>query len=130
MMNKLLSVGFGSAFGGVFQYMVLSFFINIKFISPLLTLIIINLTGSFLLGFLLFHLNLKYKKKLNLVFYFWAVGFCGGFTTFGSFINVLSDLININNLNHALFFSFTSVFGGMLFFLIGFLIRKNIFKNL
>ena len=83
MVNYLL-VSLGAALGGGLRYGLSKLtyaFLPISF--PYGTLIV-NITGSFVLGLVMFHLDPKemISAKLRL---FLTVGFCGGFTTFSTF---------------------------------------------
>lgn len=83
MINYIL-VGIGAAIGGTVRYWI-SNVIYIIFSEnfPYGTLVV-NVVGSFILGFLMFYSNDRefLSPQLRL---FLTVGFCGGFTTFSTF---------------------------------------------
>ncbi len=78
--QQLLAVGLGGALGSMLRFSIALLW---RSGSPIGTLVV-NLTGSFILGFLvastLFLGELKPHWKLMI-----TVGFCGGFTTFSTF---------------------------------------------
>ena len=69
-----LAVGFGGAFGAVSRYAV-----GVAIDSRAVDTAVVNVSGSFLFGFVL-AVGLSEPTTLAL-----AVGFCGAFTTFSSF---------------------------------------------
>ena len=93
MFNYLL-VSAGAAFGGALRYGISNYIQrHISIIFPYGTLVV-NVVGSFLLGFIMFYLNDK-ELISNDFRLFLAVGFCGGFTTFSTFsyetLNLIKD---------------------------------------
>jgi len=83
MINYLV-VSAGAALGGALRYGVSSFIQkHISVIFPYGTLVV-NVVGSFILGFIMFYLS---EKELigNELRLFLTIGFCGGFTTFSTF---------------------------------------------
>ncbi len=110
---KILAVGIGGAFGAISRYL-----INI---SPLATLFekfpfptfFINITGSFLIGFLfiVFTDKLQINENLRLAI---MVGFLGAFTTFSTFELEIWSLVKENQFFTAFLYLFLSVSVGFL----------------
>ena len=74
-------VAIGGALGAVCRYSIS--IIPIRTAFPLLTLII-NIIGTFLIGFITGMVNDRDNVSSDLIL-FWKVGFCGGFTAFSAF---------------------------------------------
>ena len=83
MVNYLI-VSLGAALGGGLRYGLSKLTSEVLPISFPYGTLIVNITGSFVLGLVMFHLGPKemISAKLRL---FLTVGFCGGFTTFSPF---------------------------------------------
>lgn len=111
MFSKILSVAAGGALGAVARYL-----INI---SPLANLFgkfpfptfFINVTGSFLIGFMLILLTDKIQVNENLRMAV-IVGFLGAFTTFSTFEAEIWGLIKEGSFAAASAYLFLSVFVG------------------
>ena len=109
--TKVFSVAVGGALGAVARYL-----INI---SPLATVFqnfplptfVINLTGSFLIGFLLILLTDKYEVS-EAVRMAIIVGFLGAFTTFSTFEMEIYGLSIERENTTALIYLLLSVVGG------------------
>ena len=78
-LTKLLTVAIGGAFGAIARYLVTLAFGNAMIPFPFATFLV-NVTGSFLIGFLLFRFETNETVRLALV-----TGFLGAYTTFSSF---------------------------------------------
>lgn len=108
---KILSVAAGGAAGAVARYL-----INISPLAavfeklPLPTLVI-NLSGSFLIGFLLILLTDKWDVGDNLRMAV-IVGFLGAFTTFSTFEMEIYGLAKERDFSMALFYLILSVAAG------------------
>ena len=112
-LTKILAVGIGGALGAVARYL-----INI---SPLANLFekfpfptfFINITGSFLIGFLLIFLTDKFQINENLRLAI-MVGFLSAFTTFSTFELEIWGLIKENQFFTAFLYLFLSVLVGFI----------------
>ena len=108
---KLASVAVGGSVGAITRYL-----INI---SPLSTALgkfpfptfIINVSGSFLIGFLLIALAGRFEANENLRLLI-IVGFLGAFTTFSAFEGEIYTLVRERELLTAFAYFFLSVFLG------------------
>ncbi len=108
---KVLAVGIGGAFGAILRYLIS--------ISPLTSLFekfpfptfFINITGSFLIGFLLIIFTDKPQINENLRLAM-MVGCLGAFTTFSTFELEIWGLIKENQFVTAFLYLFLSVVVG------------------
>jgi CrcB protein len=107
-LTKILSIAAGGALGSVARYL-----INV---SPLHTwfekfpfpTFVINITGSFLIGFLLILFSDKFDVGENVRFAI-LVGFLGAFTTFSTFELEIWGLVRENDYATAFLYLFLSV---------------------
>ena len=112
-LTKILSIAAGGALGAVARYL-----INVsplqhwfgKFPFPTF---FINVSGSFLIGFLLILLTDKYAPGENLR-YAVLVGFLGAFTTFSTFEAEIFGLIREREFLTAFLYFFLSVTAGFI----------------
>jgi CrcB protein len=110
-LTKILSVAIGGAFGAVARYLInVSPLANVFEKFPFPTFFI-NVTGSFLIGFLFvvftdkFPLNEHFRIAL-------MVGFVGAFTTFSTFELEMFALVREKYFAIAFAYLFLSVFAG------------------
>lgn len=82
-LTKFLSVALGGALGAAARYALNLLFSNVLHPFPLATFFI-NITGSFLIGFLFFYLSetIQVNENLRLAI---LIGFLGAYTTFSTF---------------------------------------------
>lgn len=111
ILTKFLAVGIGGAFGAAARYA-----INLSplqtFLKPFpLPTFMINVAGSFLIGFLLIFLGEKVQVNDNLRLAV-TVGFLGAFTTFSTFELEIWELIREAHYATAFSYLFLSVAAG------------------
>ena len=83
-MKNFIAVFVGAGIGGSCRYYLSGFIFKVLPVFFPFGTLIINVLGSFALGFIIFGLNDKGLIS-PLVKLFLGVGFCGGFTTFSTF---------------------------------------------
>jgi CrcB protein len=110
-LTKILAIAAGGAFGAVTRHL-----INISplqnYFKPFpFPTFLINITGSFLIGFLLVLFTEKFEINENLRFAL-IVGFLGAYTTFSTFEMEIWSLIKENLYVTAFAYLFSSVFVG------------------
>lgn len=111
MLTKVLFVAAGGGLGAAARYLVnVSPLANVFDKFPFPTFFI-NVSGSFLIGFLLILLTDKYDMNDNLRMAV-IVGFLGAFTTFSTFEMEIYGLIRERLLFTAFLYFFLSVFVG------------------
>lgn len=113
MMLNLFAIFLGGGIGAVLRYLAgLYFSANFRMNMPASTFIV-NILGSFILGFLyiLFidkpEINTELKVALT-------VGFCGGFTTFSTFSLEIFEMLGNSNFYQAGLYILTSLLFGLI----------------
>ena len=122
---KIVSVAVGGAAGAVARYL-----INISPLSNLfdkfpLPTFFINISGSFLIGFLLILFTDKFQINNNLRMAI-IVGFLGAFTTFSTFEIEVYELVKERLFVTAFLYLFLSVFVGFVGASLGVLLGRRI----
>lgn len=97
MIYSILYVAIGGAIGSVARYLISRATQNAFATTLPVATLIVNVLGCFIIGMLyaIFarHTNIDANLRLML-----TVGFCGGFTTFSTFMNENFNLINSGNI--------------------------------
>lgn len=85
MLKTILLVGAGSALGGIARYVVSRWFQSLIPVAFPWGTFVVNVVGCFLIGLIygLADRNFPISPEMKV---FLTVGFCGGFTTFSTFI--------------------------------------------
>lgn len=112
-LTKILAVGSGGALGAMARYLInISPLANLFEKFPFSTFFI-NISGSFLIGFLFIFFAEKFTINDNLRLAI-TVGFLGAFTTFSTFELEIWELIRENQFLTAFLYLFLSVFVGFI----------------
>lgn len=125
MVRTLLIVGMGSFFGGGMRYL-FSRLIQSHVSHPLpLGTLVVNVVGCLLIGFLYgcFERSHVSNPEIRL---FLTVGFCGGFTTFSTFMNENLQLLKADSFIYMALYTALSLFIGLLFVWGGYWIARSV----
>lgn len=123
MLRSLLIVGIGSFTGGVLRYLISKLIQDSGFHTFPLGTFLVNVVGCFAIGLFygLFERNNLISPDMRL---FLTVGFCGGFTTFSTFINESYQLIRDANFFYLFFYIVLSLLVGLLMLYVGYSLIK------
>jgi len=126
MLRTLLIVGSGGFIGSVMRYLVQIFVEKGMATTFPWGTFVANITGSFIIGIVF-----AFAEKGNLMNAEWrlffAVGICGGFTTFSSFAYNNLIMIKENSIGYLLFNIGGSLFAGILAVYLGIILVRAIF---
>ena len=117
MIKNIFLVFIGGGLGSICRYLISEIIYFKKFIFPYPTFIT-NLLGCFLIGLVL-GWSIKNSNIDSSLIILFAVGFCGGFTTFSSFSYESLTLINNNQILNLFIYVFSSILIGIFSIFIG-----------
>ncbi len=112
-LGKIISIAVGGAFGAVARYLINVSPLNAVFDKFPLPTFVINITGSFLIGFLMILFADKYSSNENLRMAI-IVGFLGAFTTFSTFEMEMFGLVREKQLVTAFVYLALSILVGFI----------------
>ena len=118
-MSNFLLVAFGGSIGASTRYFF--YLVSKNFFSPnyfFINTLIINIIGSFLIGYLIFLLENKSFSQ-DFLKYFFIIGILGSFTTFSAFSLEAIDLLVNKRFLIAFFYIFLSLFLCLIFTFLG-----------
>ncbi|MGC9343128.1 MAG: fluoride efflux transporter CrcB [Bacteroidales bacterium] len=122
-MKELLLIGFGGFIGSVARYYVSKINLLVDFLSIPLGTLIVNITGSLVLGFLtgIAEKSTLMNVELRL---FLMIGLCGGFTTFSTFTGENLMLMRNGQFAAVVLYTGISIFFGFLAIYLGYISTK------
>ena len=125
MIRTLFYIGLGSCTGGISRYLLSKYVQNMTSSGFPLGTFIVNILGCFIIGLLygLFDRGNLMNTNLKL---FLTVGFCGGFTTFSTFMGDNFQLIKAGNFFYCSLYMAASIFCGYLLLFLGYSLIKLI----
>ena len=118
-MSNFLLVAFGGSIGASTRYFF--YLVSKNLFSPnyiFINTLIINIIGSFLIGYLIFLLENKSFSQ-DFLKYFFIIGILGSFTTFSAFSLEAIDLLVNKRFLIAFFYIFLSLFLCLIFTFLG-----------
>ena len=118
-MSNLLLVAFGGSIGASTRYFF--YLVSKNLFSPnyiFINTLIINIIGSFLIGYLIFLLENKSFSQ-DFLKYFFIIGILGSFTTFSAFSLESIDLLVNKRFLIAFLYIFLSLFLCLIFTFLG-----------
>ena len=124
MIKSLLFVGLGSCCGGMARYLVSRWVQQLSLSTFPFGTMSVNVLGCFAIG--VFYALAEQQNLMNTYLkLFLTVGFCGGFTTFSTFINENYLLVKDGNFLSLLIYTGASVFIGFIMLYLGYwLVRE------
>lgn len=123
MLKNILLIGAGGFLGSIARYFVSLLNLSISFYSVPVGTLIVNVAGSFLIGFLtgIAEKSMILSTEWRL---FLMVGLCGGFTTFSTFTNENLMLLHNGQLLAMLLYTGLSLFLGFIAVYAGYIITN------
>lgn len=125
MLKNIFIVAIGSGAGGVLRYLLSKVIQGSVFTSFPIGTMTVNILGCLLIGIFygMFDRGTLLSPGLKLLL---TVGFCGGFTTFSTFMNESLHLFRTDNILYGALYVSGSVFIGIIAVFIGSQIIKQI----
>lgn len=124
MIRTLLFIGGGSFLGGIARYLVK---VGCGKLFPAATLplgtLVANVAGCFLIG-LFYGIASRHTTMSQDMLMFLTVGFCGGFTTFSTFMNENISMLQTGDFFNSLIYAVLSLILGLVFLYLGALVSK------
>ena len=120
--KSLFLVFFGGGVGSSIRYLITKYS-NKNLISFPIGTSISNLVGCFIIGLLIAYYDKNVIPKKD-IFLFVSIGFCGGLTTFSTFMLDVFYMIKNENIQYLLTYFSVNFFAGFFFIYLGFLIFK------
>ena len=123
-MKAALIVFLGGGLGSILRYLINLLIKNPEGQFPINTFLV-NMIGSFLIGFIFGYLNENNYVNNNVIL-FLIIGFCGGLTTFSSFTYDSYELISFGKIFYLIIYNFLSVVIGIALVFFGLWLSKSV----
>jgi fluoride exporter len=125
MYKTLFFIGAGSFIGGVLRYLCTRWVMHSFVCKIPLGTLLVNILGCFIIGILygIFDRGNLMNNNLRM---FLTVGFCGGFTTFSTFMNESFMMLKADNLFYLSLYLSISLIGGFAMLYVGQILIKLI----
>ena len=121
-LKSIILVFFGGGIGSLFRFIVTKYS-NKNLISFPIGTSISNLVGCFIIGLLIAYYDRNDIPKKD-VFLFISVGFCGGLTTFSTFMLDIFEMLKNENYQNIIPYFSVNFFLGLISIALGFLIFR------
>lgn len=125
-LTNILTVGAGSCVGGVVRYLLSNAIQENNWVNPFpWSTFTVNILGCLAIGFIygLLDRGFNMSEELKL---FLTVGFCGGFTTFSTFINENFQMMEASRIGIMAAYAGISVIAGLLCVYLGHICSKSL----
>ncbi|AUR51978.1 fluoride efflux transporter CrcB [Aquella oligotrophica] len=113
-MREIMLVFFGAGIGGVLRFVLGSLVYSVTGRNFPYGTLVINLSGSFIMGFLFVLITQRYTNLAPYLIAFMLVGILGGYTTFSSFSIETLRLFQDGKIAYAFTNVLVSTIGGIL----------------
>ena len=123
-MKAALIVFLGGGLGSILRYLINLLIKNPEGQFPINTFLV-NMIGSFLIGFIFGYLNENNYLNNNVIL-FLIIGFCGGLTTFSSFTYDSFELISFGKIFFLIIYNFFSILIGVTLVYFGLWLSKSL----
>lgn len=125
MIKNLLVVFIGSGLGGGCRFVLSKLIQGSTMMAFPLATFVVNILGCLLIGLFygMFDKGALMNNNLRLLL---TVGFCGGFTTFSTFMNENLQILRANNILLSAFYTAGSLFLGLIAVYVGYYLVKQI----
>lgn len=121
-LKSLVLVFFGGGIGSSIRFLLSKYSIK-NFISFPVGTSVSNLVGCFIIGLLIAYYDRNDIAKKD-IFIFISIGFCGGLTTFSTFMLDIFYMVKSENFQNLLVYFSLNFILGFFFIFLGFLIFK------
>ena len=122
LINFIL-VSFGAALGANLRFLIITK-ISLFGENKAKRVLLANIISSFIIGLsfpIMLKNNLSYNQNLTFLF---LIGFIGSLSTFSTFMNDLYELIIKKNFKNSIILIFLSIFLGLIFLYMGYLLSS------